>query len=161
MLQWTETVEGIWYPRGGFHAVPASLQKIAESHGAKFHFSSPISHVSINDSPSFSSPRADGIYLESDATKKIEADIVIVNADLAYAHDKLFPGVDGSGKRDEGLARRLRGKKHSCSSISFYWAMDRVLSELEAHNIFLVSLRKGGWRLVEGMMLFDDADVMG
>lgn len=21
LLQWTETVEGIWYPRGGFHQV--------------------------------------------------------------------------------------------------------------------------------------------
>jgi len=26
LLQWTETVEGIWYPRGGFHKVSAEFQ---------------------------------------------------------------------------------------------------------------------------------------
>jgi hypothetical protein len=26
LLQWTETVEGIWYPRGGFHKVSAGFE---------------------------------------------------------------------------------------------------------------------------------------
>lgn len=125
-----------------------SLQTIAESHGAKFHFSSPISHVSTDSSRG----RADGIYLApKDGTddrvpgEKIPADIVIVNADLAYAHNNLFladgasPDRGAGGLKEPRLAKDLRGKKHSCSSISFYWAMDRVVDQLKAHNIFLVS----------------------
>lgn len=133
--------------------VVESLQKIAESHGAKFHLSSPISHVRTNPAGT----RTTGIYLEG-STEPIPADIVIVNADLAYAHNNLFlkdgsvPGpapapaiVSTSTKGDTKkelkepkLAKDLRGKKHSCSSISFYWAMDRVVDSLKAHNIFLV-----------------------
>jgi phytoene desaturase (3,4-didehydrolycopene-forming) len=139
--------------------VVESLQSIAESHGAKFHFSKPISHVATDPT----GQRANGIYLASsdnEKTKsktKIPADIVIVNADLAYAHNNLFLKDGQSEDRKKGelkeprLAKSLRGKKHSCSSISFYWAMDRVLEKLKAHNIFLVSIQvvpwawPGGW----------------
>ena len=129
--------------------VVESLQSIAESHGAKFHFSKPISHVATDPS----GQRANGIYLASPDNEKtrsktkIPADIVIVNADLAYAHNNLFlkDGQSEEGKKGElkepRLAKSLRGKKHSCSSISFYWAMDRVLEKLKAHNIFLVSFK--------------------
>jgi len=131
--------------------VVESLQSIAESHGAKFHFSQPISHVATDSS----GQRANGIYLAPNSTSKdeasagpgvkIPADIVIVNADLAYAHNNLFLKDGQSEDRKTGelkeprLAKTLKGKKHSCSSISFYWAMDRVVDKLKAHNIFLVS----------------------
>ena len=112
-----------------------------------------------------------------------EADIVVVNADLVWAYNHLFKEEDFGtgandltqleksrltrGKRkatdkdenllDEGFAKRLSGKAHSCacetidrprssssllvrcSSISFYWAMDSQIPSLNAHNIFLVS----------------------
>jgi phytoene desaturase (3,4-didehydrolycopene-forming) len=133
--------------------VVESLQSIAESHGAKFHFSKPISHVATDPT----GQRANGIYLASpdnEKTKsktKVPADIVIVNADLAYAHNNLFLKDGQSDDRKKGelkeprLAKSLRGKKHSCSSISFYWAMDRVLEKLKAHNIFLVSFQFISW----------------
>jgi phytoene desaturase (3,4-didehydrolycopene-forming) len=72
--------------------VVESLQSIAESHGAKFHFSKPISHVATDPS----GQRANGIYLassdneKSKSKTKIPADIDIVNADLAYAHTTSF-----------------------------------------------------------------------
>lgn len=103
-----------------------------------------------------SGKRAEGIYLApttgTGPGKKVTADVVIVNADLAYAHNNLFL-ADGHTEtpksndlKEPKLAKNLRGKKHSCSSISFYWAMDRVLGELKAHNIFLVSLGLPGAR---------------
>lgn len=89
--------------------------------------------------------------------------MVVVNADLVWAHNNLFrgEGVRKEKMKDEGLARKLLEKPHSyvlstcfrgststavhadhasCSSISFYWAMDGKIPELNAHNIFLVSL---------------------
>lgn len=116
--------------------VPQSLQNIAESHGAKFHFSSPISHI-LTD-PSTGS--ATGIVLDTPDKKEIRSDLVVVNADLAYAHNNLFLNAPGGKElKEPALAKSLRAKKHSCSSISFYWAMDRVIESLNAHNIFLVS----------------------
>ncbi|GHJ85905.1 hypothetical protein NliqN6_2307 [Naganishia liquefaciens] len=129
LLQWTETVEGIWYPKGGFHKVVQSLVDIARHHSANFHFSTPVSHVNGSTSGT-----ATGITLEDGTTH--DADLVVVNADLAWAHGNLFKDVRGE-QRDPRLTKRLEGKPHSCSSISFYWAMDRKLPELKGHNIFL------------------------
>lgn len=122
-----ETIQ--WYPRGGFQRVPASLQRIAESHGAKFHFSSPVRSVLRDEI----SGRAKGIQLESGQIK--EADVVVVNADLVWAYNNLFThpnseeageenGKEGKGaatvvkeevKRllDPRRAKRLLGKPHS------------------------------------------------
>lgn len=139
-----------WYPKGGFHQVVQSLVNIAQSHGATFHFSSPVASVNYDNSG-----RATGITLADGETR--EADVVVVNADLVWAHNNLFV-KQGDGARemdkrvgegkgrmepkellDPRLARRLLEKPHSCSSISFYWAMDRQIPSLNAHNIFLVS----------------------
>ena len=180
-----------WYPRGGFQRVPASLQRIAESHGATFHFNSPVSAV-LRDA----SGRATGIRLADGGA--VDADVVVVNADLVWAYNNLFTkdgqssagqeqgagagdkvGTKGQEVKEEAKklldprrAKRLLGKPHSyvvhgvqsrvrtsrrvlrvkavegqggeeliefrCSSISFYWAMDRQLPQLRAHNIFLV-----------------------
>ncbi|KAJ9117681.1 hypothetical protein QFC24_006395 [Naganishia onofrii] len=153
LLQWTETVEGIWYPRGGFHQVVQSLINISESHNAKYHFSSPVSHVRTARDATTGAERANGIVLE-DGTQ-LDADLVVVNADLAYAHGNLFKRdskeggkVEATGKdsrRDPRLAEKLEAKPHSCSSISFYWAMDRQFPALNAHNIFLAEDYKGSF----------------
>lgn len=59
----------------------------------------------------------------------IEADIIICNADLVYAYNNLlYPSV---------YALQLQNKASSCSSISFYWGLDKTVPELKAHNIFL------------------------
>lgn len=133
LLQWTETVEGIWYPKGGFHQVVQSLVDIAQYHEGRFYFDTPVSHVRVDPTTS----TANGLVLADG--KEVDADLVIVNADLAYAHANLFRGAnDEQGtKRDPQLAKKLEGKPHSCSSISFYWAMDRKITGLNAHNIFL------------------------
>ncbi len=59
----------------------------------------------------------------------ITADVVIINADLVYACNNLLPPTS--------RAKALEKRSSSCSSISFYWAMDCIIPELTAHNIFL------------------------
>nr|XP_019044479.1 hypothetical protein I302_06390 [Kwoniella bestiolae CBS 10118]OCF23409.1 hypothetical protein I302_06390 [Kwoniella bestiolae CBS 10118] len=130
LLQWTETCEGIWYPKGGFHSVVQSIVNISEKYGAKYHFSTPIASV-IHDSRG----RATGVKLENGEVK--EADVVVVNADLVWAHNNLFGKV--------GDSARLEDKPHSCSSISFYWALDSIIPSLNAHNIFLAEDYKGSF----------------
>ena len=99
LLQWTETCEGIWYPIGGFHKVVQSLVEIAESHGAKYHFSSAIVAVTHD-----ALGRATGVQLADGQWKG--ADVVVVNADLVWAHNNLFL-KDGSSsvERKAGLVK--------------------------------------------------------
>ena len=64
-----------------------------------------------------------------DNNETLNADVVICNADLIYAYSNLLPPTSYS--------RSLSKREASCSSISFYWALDRKIPGLTAHNIFL------------------------
>lgn len=123
LLQYTELAEGIWYPKGGFHSVVAALVRIGERAGVKYRLSTPVSRITLDPS----SRRATGVLLSNG--ESVSADVVIVNADLVYAYNNLLP--------PSSQARSLGKREASCSSISFYWAMNRKIPELSAHNIFL------------------------
>lgn len=112
LLQYTELAEGIWYPLGGFHTVVAALVRIAERNGATFLLSNPVSKVLTDPS----NPKlATGVRLESG--EEMKADVVVVNADLIWAMENLFEKT--------AYSKRLAAKPVSCSSISFYWSVDR------------------------------------
>ena len=123
LLQYTELAEGIWYPKGGFHSIIAALVRVGERYGVTYHLSTPVSSIQL----SADSRHATGVTLSTGEC--ISADIVIINADLVYAYNNLLPRSSS--------ARTLAARSASCSSISFYWAMDRHIPELTTHNIFL------------------------
>ncbi|KAF4840651.1 Phytoene desaturase [Colletotrichum siamense] len=125
LLQYTEFAEGIWYPRGGFHSVVAALVRIGESLGVKYRLNTPVSKV-LTDGQ-----KATGVILESG--ESLTADVVVVNADLVYAYGNLLPQTPTITNYYESLQKR----EPSCSSISFYWCLDRKVPELSTHNIFL------------------------
>ncbi|KAK7564728.1 hypothetical protein IWX49DRAFT_562056 [Phyllosticta citricarpa] len=123
LLQYTELAEGIWYPEGGFHKVVEALVSVGRRLGVDYRLSTPVSKVLLSPD----NATATGVQLESG--EKLSADVVVVNADLVYAYNNLLPQTPYS--------RALASRPHSCSSISFYWALDRKIPELKPHNIFL------------------------
>lgn len=123
LLQYTELAEGIWYPVGGFHKVVEALVNVGARLGVQYRFSTPVSRITLSQDGS----RANGVLLASG--EQITADVVINNSDLVYAYNNLLPQTPYG----ESLSQRPA----SCSSISFYWALDRKIDQLEAHNIFL------------------------
>ncbi|KAI4253071.1 MAG: hypothetical protein LQ352_003915 [Teloschistes flavicans] len=123
LLQYTELAEGIWYPKGGFHRVVDALVGIGERLGVRYRLSTSVASVKLDDN----GRRATGVILENGET--VSADVVIINADLVYAYNNLLP--------ESSYGRSLEKRSSSCSSISFYWAMDRRIPELTTHNIFL------------------------
>ncbi|KAL8727952.1 MAG: hypothetical protein Q9166_005717 [cf. Caloplaca sp. 2 TL-2023] len=123
LLQYTELAEGIWYPKGGFHNVVAALVKVGERLGVKYCLSTPIASVKLDST----GKHATGVTLQNGET--VSADVVVVNADLVYAYSNLLP--------QSTYSRSLQKRSTSCSSISFYWAMNRKIPELTTHNIFL------------------------
>lgn len=127
LLQYTELAEGIWYPRGGFHRVIQALVDVGERLGVEYRLNTPVAEILLDSTSSSAARRAIGVKLASGGT--LEADVVIINADLVYAYNNLLP--------PSPKAARLAKRAASCSSISFYWGMDRVVPELSVHNIFL------------------------
>ncbi|KAI9733419.1 MAG: hypothetical protein M1834_003503 [Cirrosporium novae-zelandiae] len=127
LLQYTEIAEGIWYPEGGFHRVVDALVNVGKRLGVEYRLSTTVDKIKLS-SPNFSDNRhAQGVILASG--EELLADVVVVNADLVYAYKNLLP--------PSSLAESLQKRPASCSSISFYWALNRKLPELHTHNIFL------------------------
>lgn len=123
LLQYTELAEGIWYPKGGFHKVIDALVKVGERLGVTYRLSTSVSKVNLDSK----GRRATGVTLSTG--ESLTADVVVMNADLVYAYNNLLP--------PSSRAKSLLKRPGSCSSISFYWAMDRKVPELTTHNIFL------------------------
>ncbi|OLL22074.1 Phytoene desaturase [Neolecta irregularis DAH-3] len=121
LLQYAELVQGIYYPIGGFHKIPESFEAIAKKHGAKVVYEAPVARILLSGN------RATGVRLESG--EEIYADITICNADAVWAYNHLLPPTT--------FAKNLEKKNLTSSSISFYWCVDRVIEELDVHNIFL------------------------
>ena len=127
LLQYTELAEGIWYPVGGFHAVVAALVRICERLGVDIRLKSPVATILTSSD----GKRTTGVQLESG--EKLEADVVVINADLVYAYNNLFPITTTT----QSYAQSLQKRAGSCSSISFYWSLSQQIPELKNHNIFL------------------------
>ncbi|KAI9925096.1 hypothetical protein MW887_006504 [Aspergillus wentii] len=123
LLQYTEFADGIWYPTGGFQKVLECLANVGQRFGVHYRLNSPVSSIILSED----NRTATGVILSSG--ERLHADVVIVNADLVYAYNNLLP----SSKE----ARRLQARPASCSSVSFFWSFDRVIPELQPHNIFL------------------------
>lgn len=124
LLQYTELAEGIWYPKGGFHAVVHALVGIAERLGVDLRLNTAVKQILLTPDGS----RATGVLLENGDT--LLADVVVNNSDLVYAYNNLLPTPNS-------YAQDLSERPGSCSSISFYWALSQKVPKLEAHNIFL------------------------
>jgi phytoene desaturase len=122
LLQYTEIAEGVWFPKGGFYQAVISLEAIARGLGVAFHYSAPVASINIEHG------RATGITLKTG--ERVDADIVIANADLPYVYADLLP--------DDGSAQKLADKKYTSSTLMFYWGLKGGRSnELLHHNVFL------------------------
>lgn len=147
LLQYTELAEGIWYPRGGFHAVVEALVNIGKRLGVDYRLGCAVSRVLVGPGN-----KVKGVRLENGET--LSADIVVVNADLVYAYNNLFESTDTSADTPEThslnstrplqtpYAKSLTQREGSCSSISFYWSLAQTVPALTTHNIFLASAYK-------------------
>jgi phytoene desaturase len=126
LLQYTELVDGVWFPRGGLYKVIEALVGIAEGHGVRFRYDTPVAQIEV------AGARASGVRLADG--RRIAADVVIANADLPYVYSDLLP--------DDGSARKLAGKKYTSSALMFYWGVRGERSpELLHHNVFLADHR--------------------
>ncbi len=121
LLQYTELAEGVWYPMGGMYAGIQALVKIAEKLGVKFIYNSPVKRLHVNDTKVVAVELQDGHILSSD--------IFVGNADLPYIYKELLP--------NKAEAKKLENKLYTCSTIMFYWGVDKEYKQIAHHNVFL------------------------
>ncbi len=72
--------------------------------------------------------RIEGVELQDG--RELTADIFVGNADLPYIYDQLLP--------DRAEAKKLiKDKLYTCSTIMFYWGVDKEYPQIAHHNVFL------------------------
>jgi phytoene desaturase len=98
-----------------------ALTGIAERSGARLMYSAPVERININGR------RAAGVTLADG--RQMQADIVVANADLPYVYRSLLP--------NDGTAKRLARKRYTCSTVMFYWGVDKQYPQFGPHNLFL------------------------
>jgi phytoene desaturase len=129
LLQYTELAEGVWYPIGGMYAAIEALVKIAEKLGVKFLYNAPVRKLKVRSSTAGPERgrRIEGVELEDG--REFTADVFVGNADLPYVYKELLP------KSPE--AEKLEKKLYTCSTIMFYWGVDKEYPQIAHHNVFL------------------------
>jgi len=120
-LQYTELADGVWFPMGGMYRVAEALTGIAEKWGVRFMYNALVEGINVNGRVAAGVTLADG--------RQIGADILVANADLSYVYRCLLP--------DDGTNDRLEAKKYGCSTVMFYWGLDKRYPQLGPHNLFL------------------------
>ncbi|MCK6539780.1 MAG: phytoene desaturase family protein [Anaerolineales bacterium] len=121
LLQYTELAEGVWYPMGGMYAAIQALVKVAEKLGVTFVYDAPVKKINVGKRKVESVETADG--------REWIADLFIGNADLPYIYKELLP--------DPAPAKKLDEKLYTCSTIMFYWGVDKQYPQIAHHNVFL------------------------
>lgn len=121
LLPYTESAHGVWFPSGGMYSIVESLVDLARDAGVEFSFGTTVSRIDTNANRATGAILADG--------SRIEADVVVANADLPYVYQELLP--------DRGMARAMSRRQFSCSAISFLWGVDRTYEVLGPHTLFL------------------------
>lgn len=115
VIAYLDAVAGVYFPRGGLHAVPQAMAGAAEKHGVRFRYGTTVERVETRGD------RATAVI--TSAGERIVADVVVLNPDLPAAY-RLLPGP--------GLRRRLR---FSPSCLVMHVGSGRAFGRIAHHNL--------------------------
>ena len=91
VIAYMDSVNGVFFPKGGMHAVPRALAAAAEKHGVVFKYNTTVTNVEVSNG------RAKAVITESG--ERYECDAVILNPDLPVAYRELLGKTPVSIKR--------------------------------------------------------------
>jgi phytoene desaturase len=117
VIAYMDTVAGVYFPRGGMHAVAAALAAAAVKHGVRIDYGREVTGVQVTGSRACAVLTRDG--------DRIPADVVVLNPDLPVAYRDLL-------KRP--LRRRLR---YSPSCVVMHLGARKAYAGASHHNIHL------------------------
>jgi phytoene desaturase len=138
VIAYLDSVAGVFFPRGGMHAVPKALAGAAEKHGVVIRYDTTVARVET------AAGRATGV-ITADG-ERIPADVVVLNPDLPIAYRDLLP--------ESRQPRRLR---YSPSCVVLHIGSSQAYSKIAHHNIHFGKAWKGTFDEVisQGLLMSD------
>jgi phytoene desaturase len=97
VITYMDSIEGVWFPEGGMHAVPAAMATAAEKAGATFRYGESVTAILRRSDTG----GAAGVRLATG--EQISADAVVCTLDLPIAYEYLLPDLKpprGTAKGD-------------------------------------------------------------
>jgi len=91
VIAFMDSIAGVFFPKGGMHAVPRALAGAAAKHGVEFRYNTEITKVEKSGN------RATAVITKNG--ERIAADVVVLNPDLPVAYENLLGKVPWSVKR--------------------------------------------------------------
>ena len=109
---------GTFFPKEGMVSIPQSVYKLAQDLGVRFHLSTLVEKIIVNDDI------AQGVEV---AGKRYMADVVVSNMDVVPTYRKLLHNY----RAPEKILQYPR----SSSALIFYWGIKGSFEQLDLHNI--------------------------
>jgi phytoene desaturase len=122
VITYLDTIAGVYFPRGGIHAVPVALAAAADKHGVTFRYGTTVTQVEVSGGRARAVHTADG--------DRIFADVVVLNPDLPIAYRDLL-----GASRSEALPRRIARLRQSPSAVVAHIGSKQHYSKIAHHNI--------------------------
>lgn len=91
VIAYMDSVNGVFFPKGGMHAVPRALASAAQKHGVTFKYETTVTKLEVLNG------RAKAVI--TDTGERIECDVVVMNPDLPVAWRDLLGRTPFSVKR--------------------------------------------------------------
>jgi len=143
VIAYMDSVAGVYFPKGGMHALPIAMAGAAEKHGVTFRYGTTVASIETRGD------RATAVITEDG--ERIEADVVVVNADLPVAHRDLLG-------REPWSVRRL---KYSPSCYLLLAGSSAHYSKIAHHNIHFGRSWQGVFEdLIDHRSLMSDPSIL-
>lgn len=143
VIAYMDSVAGVFFPRGGMHAVPMAMAAAAEKHGVQFRYDTEVTSVETVGDRAIAVITAGG--------ERIPADVVVLNPDLPVAHRDLLG-------REPWSIRRLR---YSPSCFLLLAGSSAQYSKIAHHNIHFGRSWRGVFdELIDQRTLMSDPSIL-
>lgn len=121
VITYMDSIEGVWFPEGGMHAVPRAMAAAAQDVGAQVRYNATVERVLRGADGAVT-----GVRLAD--RQVVKADSVVMTADLPVAYDRMLPDLPAPRLATHG--------KFSPSALVWHLGVQGELPErLGHHNI--------------------------
>ena len=143
VIAYMDSVNGVFFPKGGMHAVPRALAAAAQKHGVEFKYSTTVTKLDVQNS------RVKAVI--TDSGERVECDAVVMNPDLPVVWRDLLGKTPLSVKR----------LKYSPSCATLLVGSSKKYDHVAHHNIHFGESWDGVFdELIKKKQLMSDPSVL-
>jgi phytoene desaturase len=143
VIAYMDSVNGVFFPKGGMHAVPRGLAAAAQKHGVEFKYNTTVTGLEIVNG------RAKAVT--TNTGERIECDVVVLNPDLPVMWRELL------GKTPPSIKRL----KYSPSCVTLLAGSSKKYDHVAHHNIHFGESWDGVFdELIKKKVLMTDPSIL-